>query len=594
MTDKKGFLLSLLRPSPETHPLRDILSPLLRMLGQTDKKREEPAPQLPVLLRLIERRWPMSKPMLLFAYEVLLQWTDDYVTFQEGKRQGRLWGGIVGVVSGVLLTLVITGLVALFRPLPMVLFTVFALGLLLLGGGLFLLGSWLGTWLVGIVRALLGLYDLFTRKVVDNNFGISIGHDSDWTYKRLTEPQDLTDWLYCVYNQIAGLPPDEPLTFRHLEQTGKGVELCIVTSNLSHGRPYILPKDFGEFVWNEKDFQLLFPPQIIKHLKENEDKRPKVTLPEHYFFFPKREDIPVLVAVRLSVSFPLLVSAVPLYTRSSDNDTEKLQVNWFSDGGLCSNLPLQFFDQWLPTYPTLGINLTSLRRIDYSNSTQLSVLPTNQWEQVNQQQKTASQGQKPSTHIDKDLQVYLPKADDLYEPEWVGQTSLFTFLQALMATGLYHRDLSHLEMPSCRERVAQIRMKPEEAGLYLDMSPETIQNMEEKGQLAGKLLVERFNFTHYEWIRLQVLMALLDKDFEEMVNSEPDVQKYLHLLECGPENQKDFPFPQDKAWRQYTKKRLYKLLCMSQDWRDGEVHTSDPDALSITHHSPVLQVVPEF
>src|SRR5205807_10418438 len=44
----------------------------------------------------------------------------------------------------------------------------------------------------------------------------------------------------------------------------------------------------------------------------------------------------------------------------ADNNNDLL-INWFSDGGICSNFPIQFFDAWLPKTPTFGINLAQLR-----------------------------------------------------------------------------------------------------------------------------------------------------------------------------------------------------------------------------------------
>lgn len=34
-------------------------------------------------------------------------------------------------------------------------------------------------------------------------------------------------------------------------------------------------------------------------------------------------------------------------------------MNWFSDGGICANLPVHFFDAPLPTRPTFAIDLES-------------------------------------------------------------------------------------------------------------------------------------------------------------------------------------------------------------------------------------------
>lgn len=61
--------------------------------------------------------------------------------------------------------------------------------------------------------------------------------------------------------------------------------------------------------------------------------------------WPAPADLPVLVATRMSLSFPALIAAVPL------------AAAWFTDGGLCANLPVHFFDTALPRRPTFALNL---------------------------------------------------------------------------------------------------------------------------------------------------------------------------------------------------------------------------------------------
>lgn len=87
----------------------------------------------------------------------------------------------------------------------------------------------------------------------------------------------------------------------------------------------------------------------------------------------------------MSLSFPLLVTVVPLYavnyTPAGDGDARgqtaedrtevkgtaeagaapSFDVNWFSDGGICANLPVHFFNAALPTRPTFAIDLENFR-----------------------------------------------------------------------------------------------------------------------------------------------------------------------------------------------------------------------------------------
>ena len=79
-----------------------------------------------------------------------------------------------------------------------------------------------------------------------------------------------------------------------------------------------------------------------------------------FYRFPDQTHLPLVVAARMSLSFPGLICAVPLWRR--DYTLEKslrnqLQRCLFSDGGLSSNFPIHFFDHLLPNHPTFAITL---------------------------------------------------------------------------------------------------------------------------------------------------------------------------------------------------------------------------------------------
>src|SRR4029077_4236527 len=79
------------------------------------------------------------------------------------------------------------------------------------------------------------------------------------------------------------------------------------------------------------------------------------------------------VAARLSLALPVLISAVPLYAIDYSkkpflDDEQKKALRpercWFSDGGICSNFPVHFFDSYLPRWPTFAIDLDSFNPAD--------------------------------------------------------------------------------------------------------------------------------------------------------------------------------------------------------------------------------------
>jgi len=82
------------------------------------------------------------------------------------------------------------------------------------------------------------------------------------------------------------------------------------------------------------------------------------------YYFQNEADLPVAMLARMSLSFPILFTTVPLYRRdytfkSSDEQRKTVKCH-FSDGGISSNFPVQFFDQFLPHTPTFGIALNEI------------------------------------------------------------------------------------------------------------------------------------------------------------------------------------------------------------------------------------------
>lgn len=76
-------------------------------------------------------------------------------------------------------------------------------------------------------------------------------------------------------------------------------------------------------------------------------------------YLPDAPSMPVAIAARISLSFPGLISALPLlcidYSRGPGH--RKLITAWCSDGGIASNFPMHFLDAPWPSRPTFGLNL---------------------------------------------------------------------------------------------------------------------------------------------------------------------------------------------------------------------------------------------
>src|SRR5690606_9191070 len=151
-----------------------------------------------------------------------------------------------------------------------------------------------------------------------------------------------------------------------------------------------------------------------------------------------------IVAIRMSLSFPFLLWAVPLYavdyTESPDGDGRRpFRRVWFSDGGLCSNFPIHFFDSPWPTRPTFGINLVAARA-------------------------SVADSDRPEDRVD------LPEqAGDGIAKSFRAFGTVGGFVGAMIDTMKDWRDTVQTSMPGYRERVVEVALSAKEGGLNLDM-----------------------------------------------------------------------------------------------------------------------------
>ena len=343
------------------------------------------------------------------------------------------------------------------------------------------------------------------RAVPPNGFGLCSG-----LAEGRARPA-LTPWLAGVLNEFAGRPPDShPLTFGDL--SGGGVNLEFMTTNLTLRRPYHLPWDTREYFFDPDEFRALFPEPVVAWMEahppaprgdesEQREWRLRCELLAPLRPLPDAGDLPVIVATRMSLSFPILLSAVPLWSidmsrtanqqqsrvwrdwlKQHPSDWEQLMGEggdhpanrpvaercWFSDGGISSNFPLQFFDSPVPTRPTFAINLRPFHP-DHPESN------------------------------DEESNVYLPASSGGGQMEWWyrfpetgGLSQLGAFTNAIVRTMQNRVDEAQMRVPGYRDRIAHVGLSETEGGMNLNMPEPVIQRLTTRGALAGRRLVERF------------------------------------------------------------------------------------------------------
>ena len=157
--------------------------------------------------------------------------------------------------------------------------------------------------------------------IPQNYYGLCTGAPEPATEGRA---QSLTYWLTDLLDELAGVKGSgKPLTFGDLwgsddADASRRINLEMITTSLSHGRPYRLPFSGRSFLFDDADMKKFFPPAIVEWMVEHSYR--DLTAPlcqrtraRNCTACRDPADIPVVVATRMSLSFPILLSAVPLY-----------------------------------------------------------------------------------------------------------------------------------------------------------------------------------------------------------------------------------------------------------------------------------------
>ena len=136
-----------------------------------------------------------------------------------------------------------------------------------------------------------------------------------------------TPWLHTTIQRVAGRRPgDAVLTFGDLRE--RGIDLQLMATDTRAG-PVVLPASVS---FAPEELVAFFPRDVVDHLRQHGSVG---------------DDLPVVVAARVSAGVPGVLSAVP-----SSVDGE---ARWLCDGGLTGGLPVHHFDAWIPRRPTFGL-----------------------------------------------------------------------------------------------------------------------------------------------------------------------------------------------------------------------------------------------
>ncbi len=410
-------------------------------------------------------------------------------------------------------------------------------------------GEILGALLLAIVLSLAAVASVFyfdMNRLKSLKFGMCPGKTQPG-YTRMA----LMDWLHELIQTAAGMGKDDPpLTFGHLkgdrDDGDPQIDLRMMTTNLSLGIGYALPSlGEGRYFFKPEELSELLPESVLRHMNPQTfatDRGNGLVIKHNGVSLcnlPMGDAMPILLAVRMSLSFPILFTAIPLYkaelveqgalTDTSDGGvtawlkakaawlsqlanrnrplpdkdevyTEGVLISsgpvstgqnsnrmctlrrvWFSDGGITSNFPVRFFDSLIPTRPTFGLSLDD--REDAGD---------------------------PGEAVPHAPPVFLPmpkESNRTYEIRSI--SSLPGFLMAAVNTAREWQDRKQARIPGWQERIARLYLTRGEGGLNLGMATDVVRGLNARGLRAAKLLTGApenhdefaFDFQEHQWRR---------------------------------------------------------------------------------------------
>jgi predicted acylesterase/phospholipase RssA len=466
----------------------------------------------------------------------------------------------------------------------------------------------------GLLGAAVGALGRVGAVLPDHGFGLCSGMPGT---RRFRPAEALTPWLHRTLQQLAGREPDAPpLTFGDL--ASRGCDLRMMTTNLTRRQPVAMPWRNQEYFSDPARFRTLFPADVVQWMV---DHPPAVTgaradrwnsallraqaLP--LVQLPPAEDLPVVVATRMSLSFPLLIAAVGLhavdYSLESNQAAaaaadrwraehrngspeeavdavarRRFAVNWFSDGGICSNLPVHFFDRPLPLRPTFAIDLAPF--------------PAGQ---------AKSECEADNTSLPVVNQAGLLRRWTSWPTTGLG--GMAAFGGAILGSARSWVDESLLGMPGYRDRVVTIYHDDAEGGLNLAMEPPVVASLSARGQAGAAKLVTRFagpapgvepaaGWENQRWVRFRTATAGLSYwvgSFRGGYSTDPPgATPYRDL--AGPGAAAPLPsYRLTTGRRNAVNDRTGDLLGLAERWAGAHADAFTAGAPAPT---PVLRLVP--
>jgi predicted acylesterase/phospholipase RssA len=385
---------------------------------------------------------------------------------------------------------------------------------------------------------------------------------ADVTLLNARDVPPLFNWLEAFIAQTAGVPASQPLTFGDLWNAPhpswhdaapreRCIDFRMVTTCLTVGRPFELPfepdsaisqipdpetdvDDDGDrrpsIYFCADELEKYFSQHVVAHMTRHGKQTTLGDNATAYYRFPAAAKLPIVVATRLSMSFPVLFCALPLYALDARGTMQRL---WFSDGGLTSNFPVHFFDSPLPRWPTFAIDLLGG---DPAQSRQ-SDLGAHAYAPgaVFMESELPPGRVNPWNALDRG-----PKSGNV-----------LGFASAMLDAARNWQDVTLGTLPGNSSRIVGIRLSPQQGGLNLNMPPEVIGQMTQLGMAAGAKLLQVFasdapdpsGWRSHRWLRYRAIMGAITRWLDgyqrgyRPFDEDPAQQPYAQMIEELPHQQ---------------------------------------------------------
>lgn len=322
-------------------------------------------------------------------------------------------------------------------------------------------------------------------------------------------------------------------------------------------------RDLQGYSFDPEDLRGALPASVLNRLEKRGTRQGDRVM------LPPGDDLPVLLGFRMSLSFPLLFTALRLRSAAPESGSAESVAHWFSDGGIASNFPVHFFDGWIPRRPTFALSFAPFP-LDADGR----VLP------------------------DESEIGLPPRPNEARLPRWVDVKNMGGFVGQILDTMQNWRDTVQSELPGFRDRVYEARLDKEagEGGLNLAMGAQTVRRLQARGDRVGQAILKTFDWDQHYFTRY--ILAMQQLELGLLGGAVPGAGTPRTGLREAFEPRRDgFAagnvgaaelFGRDAAWLPAAGAATWALVTSAEKWAEFGRYVGDAP-----RPQPVMRIIPQ-